>query len=210
MAVSSASADAALQPGARDVCWPASAIPSLTRRCGSVRRTGTSALRCSSRSAADLDTGWRVASRWRFARRGRSCASGSPAASGARCARRRRHHLARSSARPGVRAGSVRRRDHGWGSLALRSRHASDPGCRVARRPRPDSDGRGFRPQGACRCGYAWTTRLKRAVSAVLSAIDSGSAARPHARRHGFDGRGATRAASAIRSLARQAGEARA
>ena len=52
--------------------------------------------------------------------------------------------------------------------------------------------------------------RLERAVNAVLSAIDSGSAARPHARRHGFDGCGARRAASAIRSLARQASEARA
>jgi spore coat polysaccharide biosynthesis predicted glycosyltransferase SpsG len=52
--------------------------------------------------------------------------------------------------------------------------------------------------------------RLERAVSAVLSAIDSGSAARPHARSHGFDGRGATRAASAIRLLARQAAEVRA
>jgi spore coat polysaccharide biosynthesis predicted glycosyltransferase SpsG len=52
--------------------------------------------------------------------------------------------------------------------------------------------------------------RLERAVNAVLSAIDSGGAARPHARRHGFDGRGAKRAASAIRSLARQASEVRA
>ena len=52
--------------------------------------------------------------------------------------------------------------------------------------------------------------RLERAVNAVLSAIDSGGAARPHGRRHGFDGRGARRAASAIRSLARQASEVRA
>jgi spore coat polysaccharide biosynthesis predicted glycosyltransferase SpsG len=46
--------------------------------------------------------------------------------------------------------------------------------------------------------------RVKRAVSAVLSAIDSGTAARPRARQHGLDGRGAARVAAAISGLARR------
>jgi spore coat polysaccharide biosynthesis predicted glycosyltransferase SpsG len=45
--------------------------------------------------------------------------------------------------------------------------------------------------------------RVERAVNAVLSLLDSGKRGRPDARRHGFDGRGASRVAAAITGLAR-------
>ncbi len=50
---------------------------------------------------------------------------------------------------------------------------------------------------------------VERAVTAVLSAMDAGTAGRPHARQYRFDGRGAARVAAAIVRLARPAMEGR-